>query len=364
MEDYQGPRSAKGIVDAVIDKIPNHVKRLGDKELHDWLKQGNDTSKAILFSDKGTTSALLKSLAVDFLGVVQIAQIRDKEREAVEMFGVSKFPTFIILPGGNREGLVYSGEMKKAPMLSFLSQVAEPNPDPAPSKSKGAKKSTQDKTKEQRKSADSSSAFSAASASHASADSSQAAASATSIVVEEANVLTESPDPIVSTDGAPSPAPVPDVPPPIPTLSTQEQLQTTCLSVRSSTCLLVLLPSDYEMQTTMSDGASAALASVAMLADKHAHRKAKMFPFYAIPAENPGAGQLREVLGLKSEGEIEILAVNARRVWWKRYEGTGYGPQAIEDWFDTIRLGEGRKEKLPDSLVRHDDRKDEEHDEL
>jgi protein disulfide-isomerase A6 len=364
VEDYQGARSAKAIVDAVIDKIPNHVKRLGDKELDDWLRQGNDTSKAILFSDKGTTSALLKSLAVDFLGVIQIAQIRDKEKAATNIFGISTFPTFILLPGGDRDGLIFDGEMKKNPLVSFLSQVAEPNPDPAPPKSKTSKKSDQDKTREQKKSAENSSAFSAASASHASAEASEAAASATSIVVDEASNPTESPDPIVNTEGAPSPAPLPDVPPPIPTLFTQEELQTACLSAKSSTCLLALLPTHYEAQTTMPDGASAALVSLATLADKHAHRNSKIFPFYAIPAENPGAGQLREVLGLKGEGEIEILAVNARRVWWKRYEGTNYGLVAVEDWFDGIRLGEGKKEKLPDSLVRPDGERNEEHDEL
>lgn len=364
VEDYQGARSAKAIVDAMIDKIPNHVKRLGDKEIDEWLRQGNDTSKAILFSDKGTTSALLKSLAVDFLGVIQIAQIRDKEKAATNIFGISKFPTFILLPGGDREGLIYDGEMKKNPLVSFLSQVAEPNPDPAPPKSKTSKKSDQDKTREQKKSAENSSAFSTASASHASAEASEAAASATSIVVDEASTPTESPDPIVNTEGAPSPAPLPHVPTPIPTLSTQEELQTACLSAKSSTCLLALLPTHYAAQKTMPDGASAALVSLATLADKHARRNSKIFPFYAVPAENPGAGQLREVLGLKGEGGIEILAVNARRVWWKRYEGTDYGLVAVENWFDGIRLGEGKKEKLPDSLVRPDGEKNEEHDEL
>lgn len=364
VEDYQGPRSAKGIVDAVIDKIPNHVKRLGDKELPDWLRQGNETIKAILFSDKGTTSALLKSLAVDYLGVIQIAQIRDVEKAAIETFGISTFPTLILLPGGDREGVVYEGEMKKKPLVAFLSQVAEPNPDPAPPKGKTSKQSSQDKTKGQKKSAENLSAFSAASASHASAEASDAAASATSITIEEASNPTESPDPIANTDGAPSPAPLPDVPPPIPTLSTQEELQTTCLSAKSSTCLLALLPSHYEGETIMADGASAALASLATIAEKHHQRKTKIFPFYAIPAENPGAGQLREVLGLKGEGEVEILAVNAKRVWWKRYEGTGYGLAAVESWFDGIRLGEGKKGKLPDRLLRQEDEKEEEHDEL
>ena len=364
VEEYQGPRSAKGIVDAVVDKIPNHVKRVGDKSLHDWLKEGNTTSKAILFSDKGTTSALLKALAVDYLGAIQVAQIRDKEKAAVEMFGITSFPTFVLLPGGNRESIVYQGEMKKAPMILFLSQIAKPNPDPAPPKSKSPKKPSHDEKKEQKRSAQDSSTFSAASASHASAEASETAAGATSVVLDDTANPTKSPDPIVQPEGAPHPVPVPAVPAPIPTLATHEELRKACLGAKSSTCLLALLPAPPETDKVLSEEATTALASLGTLAEKHAQRKAKLFPFYAVPAQNPGAGQMRELLGLKGDTEIELLAVNARRVWWKRYEGTGYGHEAIEGWIDAIRLGEGTKKKLPGDLVIHDDEKHEEHDEL
>src|SRR2546430_15435214 len=36
VEDYQGGRSAKAIVDAVIERIPNHVKRVQDEGLEAW----------------------------------------------------------------------------------------------------------------------------------------------------------------------------------------------------------------------------------------------------------------------------------------------------------------------------------------
>jgi protein disulfide-isomerase A6 len=69
VEDYQGPRSAKGIVDAVKDKVPNIVKRVNDKNLDEWLQGNKDTAKAILFSEKGIVSATLRALAIDFAGV-------------------------------------------------------------------------------------------------------------------------------------------------------------------------------------------------------------------------------------------------------------------------------------------------------
>jgi protein disulfide-isomerase A6 len=74
VEDYQGPRSAKGIVDAVKDKVPNIVKRVHDKNLDEWLQENKDTPKAILFSDKGIVSATVRALAIDFAGIVSVAQ--------------------------------------------------------------------------------------------------------------------------------------------------------------------------------------------------------------------------------------------------------------------------------------------------
>src|SRR5436305_2969349 len=100
VEDYQGARTAKAIVDAVVDKIPNHVQKLHDSGLSAWLAKNNDTAKAILFTEKGTTSALLKSVAVDFLGGISVAQARSKESATVEMFGISEFPSLVLLLGG------------------------------------------------------------------------------------------------------------------------------------------------------------------------------------------------------------------------------------------------------------------------
>lgn len=130
VEDYQGARSAKAIVDAVVDKIPNHVKRLKDSDYAAWMAE--EGPKAILFTDKGTVSALLKSVAIDFLGQVDVAQIRNKETEAVEAFEIEQFPTLVLLPGGGKEPIEYDGELKKDAIVKFLSQVATPNPDPAP----------------------------------------------------------------------------------------------------------------------------------------------------------------------------------------------------------------------------------------
>lgn len=92
-----------------MERIPNHVTRLTSDKLNDWFVEKNDTTKAVLFTEKGTTSALYKALAIEFLGRALFAQIRNREEEAVNMFGVKKYPTLIVLPGGEAPGKVYEG---------------------------------------------------------------------------------------------------------------------------------------------------------------------------------------------------------------------------------------------------------------
>ena len=133
VDDYQGPRTATGIVEAVVDKMNNHVKRVTDKDMAGFLGEKNESAKALLFTEKGSTSALLKGIAIDFLDVVEVAQVRSKEAESVAMFGVTSFPTLILLPGGEKEGIVVEGEMKKAAIVEFLSQAGSLTPAPRPS---------------------------------------------------------------------------------------------------------------------------------------------------------------------------------------------------------------------------------------
>ena len=332
VEDYQGPRTAKGIVDAVVDKIPNHVKRVDDKTLEGWLADSNDTAKAILFTDKGKTSALLKSIAIDFKGSIHVAQIRntDKEKASLELFGITTFPTLILLPGGKEaEGIVYEGEMKKEPMVAFLSQAAAPNPDPAPAKVKLPKSKKPSTAKEATKSA-------------------EGAATATEEVLEEE--VTESPSPEVETE---KPIVLPEPAPPIDILDTEKELHIVCLGSKTGTCILVLLPNSPD------EVAAAAVGSFSEVAHRYKTHQRKLFPFYVLPQKNGGYAQLKGALGLGND--LEIIAINGRRGWWKKLPNDGtiaakdVTEEAIENWVDTIRLGEGTKKKLPEGLIPEDE---------
>ncbi|ESZ92742.1 hypothetical protein SBOR_6854 [Sclerotinia borealis F-4128] len=341
VEDYNGPRTAKGIVDAMVDKIPNLVKKVTDKDLESFLADANDTAKAILFTDKGKTSAILKAIAIDFKGSIKVAQIRNTEKASVELFGVTEFPTVILLPGGEAaEGIVYDGELKKDGMVKFLTQAAEPNLDPPAAKAKTSKSKTNKKSSSKAKES-----FKSASASQVKPEKH---VTQTDETLE--NQPTESPSPEVETE---KPIVLPPAPA-IPVLTTEADLKTICLGPKTGTCILAFLPD------TSSEITNSASNSLAEISHKHHLHQRKLFPFYILHAENPGFSKIKEALGLK--GDVEIIALNGRRNWYRTLPSKGESVlaedltiEAIENWVDSIRLGEGEKKKIPASLIPDED---------
>lgn len=313
VQDYQGQRTASGIVDAVVQQINNYVVKVEDKSLDKFLSD-QESPKAILFTEKGTTSALLKSIAIDFAGVITIGQARNKETKTVETFGVEEFPTLVLLPGGDAPAVVYDGELKKDPIIKFLSQAGEPNPDTPP---KGGKKG--DKSK---KASDKSSSKPAKSASSA------------------APSNTPEPEKETATQEAPV---IVETALPIPTINTHEKLIKECLTEKSHTCVLAFV-SDGTTEKSQR-----ALDSLSQLAFKHAQSKRNLFPFYEVPQSNEGAASLLKTLDLA--GDVEIVAINARRGWWRHYDAADFGHESVESWIDAIRMSEGVKKKLPDGIV-------------
>ncbi|PHH75707.1 hypothetical protein CDD80_2164 [Ophiocordyceps camponoti-rufipedis] len=313
VEDYQGGRTAGAMVQATADKINNHVVRLSDKDLDKFLAR--DKPKFILFTNKGTTSALLRSIAIDFLDQVVVGQIRDRETEAVEKYGIDKFPTFVLFPGKDSSGPIkYDGEVKKNKLVEFLAQVAQPNPDPAPV-------TESDKKKKKSKSDDKKKAAS-----------------------DEKTKDTKEPsdETTTTTREKETAKPAMEITP-ITAIKDKDTLEQKCLQTKSYTCVLALVPSEA------SDQGDKAIASLSQLNSKYLHGKRHLFPFFSVASDVDGTAHLRQSLKLGSG--VELIVVNARRGWWRRFEGDDMGVEAVEGWIDAIRMGEGQKKTLPEGVV-------------
>ncbi|PHH93050.1 hypothetical protein CDD83_1752 [Cordyceps sp. RAO-2017] len=326
VEDYQGARTAKAIVEAVVDKINNHVTRVSDKDLDSFLK--GDKPKVLLFTEKGTTSALLRSVAIDYLDSVAVGQIRNKEKAAVEKYGIDKFPTLVLFPGkgqSSEDPIVYKGELNKKSLVEFLSQVTQPNPDPAPADAKvkaDKGKKSDAKKASSTKASDKKGDDSKATDKKATAEPEQSPESSASETVE-------------------SPTPTPDVVP-IATVTSRDMLVEKCLQPKSQTCVLALLPSEA------SEKGDQAVASLSALNSKYLHGKRHLFPFFSVPSDIEGTSALRDALKLGPG--VELIVINARRGWWRRHEGD-LGVEGVESWIDAIRMGEGKKSDLPEGIV-------------
>lgn len=298
----------------MVKRINNHVLRVTDKDVEKFLE--GDKPKAILFSEKGTTSALLKSLAIDFLDVIAVGQVRENQKETVAKYGIEKFPTLVLFPGEGEDPVVYEGELNKKDMLEFLSQAGEPNPDPALEKGKKAEK----KEKKEKKSK-----------------------KAAKPKVEEEKASVE-PEPETSTSETTETATQQSAPTdvPIATITKQEELIENCLSKNSHTCVLVFAP------TEGSEDGQKAVSSLSHLNAKYLQGKRHLFPFFSIPSDSEAASILPERLDL--DGEVNMIAINNRRLWWRQYGGD-YSLESVEGWIDAIRMGEGSKNKLPKDVL-------------
>jgi protein disulfide-isomerase A6 len=347
VEDYQGARAAKAIVDAVVDKIPNHVKKVDDKGVESWLSTGNDTTKAILFSDKGTTSALLRALAIDYLGSVSFAQVRNKEKATVNTFGITKFPILVILPGGDKEGIVYDGEMKKEAMTAFVKEASgvSPNPDPAPAQPK-KKKAAKAKDAPKKKEAKKDSKDGECPMGHDKKDKKD---SATMKMKDSSFKIEDVTDSAENVDMPPN-VKVEDGPPMLLMLEKPEALQKECLAPKSHICILALLPTKANKDDLLPKMATQALISLGEVQQKHSRRKS-IFPFYTVPADNELGQKVRETLKLRSADEIEVIAVNSKRSWYRRFPGPSFSHADVEAWVDAIRMNDGPRETLPESLI-------------
>lgn len=265
------------------------------------------------------------------------AQIRDKEKEAVNVFGVSKYPTIVVLPGGDQDGIVYDGKVQKDDLFKFFSTIAPPTKEPEPSakpakktpkKEKASKKEKKPKKTEEQK----------------------------PIVEEvktEPEVTEEEKIPermITLTLKYPSKLTKRIAKPLVPELADQAALTEACLSPKSKTCILAIAPAEPISETIQN------------IYETLSSRTVNAFNVYKLAATSAHAEDLVAKLDLAKDTATKFVAVNAKRNWVRKFVGNADSEEEVLAWLDAVRLGDGKKEKLPAGLVAEEE--EEEHDEL
>lgn len=147
-ENYNGERTAKGIVQFAQARIKNYVKRIfSDDGLKSFLRANQDKVKLILLSDsKNKPSLFLKSLAIDYLGVVDFAYFDIKnsftKTHIKESLNLSESeiekPTFFVYGHGDTfEGpRLFTNDITKKNLHDYLSAEFSIDPVEGPGSEK------------------------------------------------------------------------------------------------------------------------------------------------------------------------------------------------------------------------------------
>ncbi|KAJ3056524.1 hypothetical protein HK097_006431 [Rhizophlyctis rosea] len=130
-EDYNGPRAAKGLVDAAIAKIRGYVTPIGGTgkkaaTYEDFIaKDAGKLAKVILVSAKPSTPPLFKALSTEYRNRLSFGEVKSSQKEIVEKLKVENFPAVIVVPKEEgAEPVVYEGAMKFAALSEFFDKYA------------------------------------------------------------------------------------------------------------------------------------------------------------------------------------------------------------------------------------------------
>jgi protein disulfide-isomerase A6 len=124
--DYQGPRSAKPIVDFVLGKVIDVVKKIHNTEEMDAFINDTTFTRAILFTNKMKTPILFQSLALQYSKRILLGEVKDSVTEVVSKYNIEKFPSVVVFNKDTTEPIVYDGIMKHQGISEFFDKYAPP----------------------------------------------------------------------------------------------------------------------------------------------------------------------------------------------------------------------------------------------
>ncbi|CAO3625508.1 unnamed protein product [Mucor hiemalis] len=148
--DYQGPRDAKSIVDYLLSYQPSNVQfvKWNEKDvkskksisLDNFLATKNETlPKALLFTNKASTTPLYKALSIDFKDRMAVGEVKHTEKSIVAEYDIQSFPTLLVI--SPEDGIVkFDGKLNRDSLKTFLTKYALPPID------KNAKYAEQEKS--------------------------------------------------------------------------------------------------------------------------------------------------------------------------------------------------------------------------
>lgn len=131
IQTYEKERSSKGIINAMRGTIKSYTKKLTMKNLSKFLDiSESDIPKVLLLTNKRQVSTLYKTLAIDFLNVMEFSYLFLDDLASVkelisEIDEFSELPVLLVLHPTH--GLsIYEGDINKDDISEFLLPYGKP----------------------------------------------------------------------------------------------------------------------------------------------------------------------------------------------------------------------------------------------
>lgn len=125
-ERYQGDMEINKISKFATNKMQNFVSLVTDDNYEKIMEREGSNMKILLFTERKSTSPLMKSLSKKYKGKLVFGEVRkSQESELAKKFKIKKFPTLIaVTDPQNYEFEAYDGEMKPDRLSLFLGKFA------------------------------------------------------------------------------------------------------------------------------------------------------------------------------------------------------------------------------------------------
>lgn len=101
------------IGNAAARKMQNFVSIVSADNFDTFLNRDSTKHHVLLFTDKKSTPVIYKALSKRFLDKLVFGEVRTSDKELINRFGISEFPSLLVLTDTNGLGTVkYTGENK------------------------------------------------------------------------------------------------------------------------------------------------------------------------------------------------------------------------------------------------------------
>ncbi len=96
-ERYSGVKEWNKIATFASQKMQNFVAVVSANNYESWVGRDQSKHKVLLFTERKTTAPLFKALSKQYKEKLLFGEVRKSEADLVARFGVTKFPTMMVL---------------------------------------------------------------------------------------------------------------------------------------------------------------------------------------------------------------------------------------------------------------------------